>query len=72
MDTINSSGSGNWGHCQDCRWWQHNQDAHADPAAVGRCDQPENMPIELQVSAQSGCNHFSPRMAHAMAGAGAA
>lgn len=73
MDTINTASSAQWGHCEDCKWWQHQQAPGGDPAAVGRCDQPELIRFELQVSAQSGCNHHEARMepAHRMAGAGA-
>lgn len=48
----------NWGHCQDCQWFQVEPDASVDESTPGHCIQPELQPFMLRVSGASGCNHF--------------
>lgn len=50
------------GHCKGCRHWHGEHDGPAaEHTALGLCMQPELTHFSLQVSGDSGCNHYEPR-----------
>ncbi|HZI10826.1 MAG TPA: hypothetical protein VE153_10590 [Myxococcus sp.] len=52
---------GHWGNCKGCRFF----DSHNPQPGNGdthQCMQPELQEFELEVTGESGCNHYEARL----------
>jgi hypothetical protein len=52
--------SGEWGLCEDCKWWQIEPEASVEPTTMGLCIDEDLQQFTLRVSGDSGCNRFVP------------
>ena len=50
---------GNWGLCQNCRWWRIEPQAEATAMTIGLCAHDKLRPHLLRVLGVSGCNCFA-------------
>jgi hypothetical protein len=50
--------NGDWGLCQDCKWWQIDPGATVANTTMGLCIEEKLQSFRLRVSGNSGCNCF--------------
>ncbi|MGE3276313.1 MAG: hypothetical protein AB7O67_14465 [Vicinamibacterales bacterium] len=49
---------GEWGNCQDCKWWQIEPDARVGAKTLGLCIDEALQPFRVLIEGDGGCNRF--------------
>jgi hypothetical protein len=55
---MNKNKSNPWGLCVDCKWWQIEPGAKAEPLTAGYCIEEKLQPFQLRITGNGGCNRF--------------
>ncbi len=55
---MNKKDADSWGLCVDCKWWQIEPDAKAEPLTAGYCIEESLQPFQLRITGNGGCNKF--------------